>query len=255
MVDQEFDPNFNPFDSDNFEVSSILNGIRGIIAAEPVPEFKKYRNPNAKPDPQTGQLPAEKTVLSFTVTSPDLQKPRELRISAGGAEPAKLVNGRLVADVAGPFIIGKLNKNSNVSDFFANLKAAGFEMVKLVPAGGVGVEALAGADITWRALEKTFEDFRTHKKDVRVYDVPAQFHGFDGVAAPGAADANADLETVRAAILAAVQQFKEIPRSQLSIRVGPALKGNANLLGLLLKDETLAGIPGTTYDKKSIRLA
>ena len=80
-----------------------------------------------------------------------------------------------------------------------------------------------------------------------------------GVASGPSAEEQSALKTsVSDAVLKALAEFKEIPRGQLSIRVGKLLQGSANAsaaLALLLRDEFLASIPGTVYDKKTIKLA
>lgn len=264
----------NLFDPDTFVTSSPLNGRRGVIA-----EAGAIRHNYG------GKIAEEVTALRIVVLCADLEKPRVNLIAAGGLKPSDRPSG--APTIAGAFLTGgKIDKKSNIADFLNGLKAAGFPVAQL---GARGFDALQGADITWRALEKP-----QGKGQTKTYDIPSEFHGYvtgtaldellqiagkapnveasaaasAGVAAAGAnasvsvsAQDNTALKAeLASAVLAALQVAPGnfIPRGQLSIKLQPAFKDHpqrVQALTLLLKDETLAGIPGIEYDKKVVRLS
>lgn len=258
---------FNPFDSENFEATSKLNGRRGVVLDA---VFIRHN--------YNGKSEKDATALSVTVRVPEFEKASNNLYSAGSlwpsSEPTKLgADGKPKGgpkELTGAFLTdGAIAKGSNVADFLNELKSAGFPILEF---GKLGATALVGADLTWKTIEKGKGKF------AKTYDVPAEYHGRksaeevaalkagaseDEAAAESAPAAAVDQSAAEAALVAATiaalkEANGEIPRGQLSIRVGSKLpkdvdKGYA--MTRLLKDEFLAGIPGATWDKKILKLA
>lgn len=237
------------FDPDNFVTSSPLNGRRGVIR-----EAYMLRHNYG------GKSAEDSTGAKIKVVSPDLEKPRVMLISSGAVWPSE--DGR-TKSVQGPFIAGKLDKKSNLADFLRGVKASGFDYSLILTKG---FAALENAEFTWKAFEKKVNG------ELKAYDIPAEFHGFvapeegDGdttapdpaVKAAPAVDEELLVE-VRNAVAGALaaEPTQEIPRGQLSIKVGPKFKDHpkkVQAFGLLMKDDTLAGIPNVVYDKKTVKL-
>jgi hypothetical protein len=232
------DTDFNPFDPENFVVSSALNGVTGKVA---VAEFMKTN--------YGGKAERESTVFRVVVEAANLEKPRELLISCGDIQPSK---DGVTADVVGPFFVGKINKGSNLATFIDALKAGGFDLKLFAKAGG---DALVGALITFKAIEKTIG--RGKDRQVKTYDVPATFVGFEGQATAAVADLSELKTKLAEAIKAAVaNNGGELPRGQLSAKLAGVLKDEPNkagALGLLVDEGFLSSIEGIAYDKKTLK--
>lgn len=263
---------FDMFDTDTFITSSALNGRKGVIV-----EAEFIRTNYGKQDTP------ESTVARIVVVSPDLDKPRTLLVSSGDLYPSNTPGGHGPRTLTGAFLTGgKINKGSNLADFVNGTRGSGFPMQEL---SARGLEALIGAAFMWRAFEKVIN------KKTKGYDVPLEFVGYEDISAlkeklktqpatgfgsqvvtgptqGGASALSAEerekasqalKENVGHAVVEALQAHGgNIPRSQLSIRVGPRLQGlqnKAEAFALLISDQFLAGIPGVTFDKKSISLA
>lgn len=245
---------YNPFDADNFEATSKLNGRRGVITEA---EFIRH-NYNGKAD-------NDSTALSVSVKVEGYEKPSNNLYSAGSLFPSEEPT-TLGSDgkpkggpqaLRGPFLTGgNITKQSNVASFLAELKSTTFPMKEFLEKGA---KALVGADITWKSLEKKAG------KETKSYDVPAEFHGFvsidkDGETSSSTPEASAAVDTqalVDATVAALKANGGSISRSQLSIRVGSQLPKEIDrsvALSYLLKDEFLSTVPGTTYDKKTLIL-
>jgi len=250
------------FDPDNFVTKSALSGKLGTIVEADV---RKHAYEKGGP---------EATVIRVVVVSDELEKPRVNLISASSLEPSDSWGGP--ATVAGDFYSGVAGKGTNWYDFQVANKSAGFPLVEF---RAKGLKALIGAQYLWAAKEKKI------RGEVKAYDIPAEFRGFvdvatlnykapdsaaDPTAAPSAQVAAAaapqaafDATQVIASTLEALEaeSSKEIPRAQLSIKVGSRLSAaavsnqdRAKALGWLLKDENLSQIPGATFDKKVLKL-
>jgi len=255
------DPDYNPYDADNFVATSPLGGRRGVILDG---EIIKHN--------YGGATTTLATALQLTVSIPEFERPSNPRYSAGGALPS--LDGRTAAE-RGPHVVGKISKGTNLADFLTNLKAAGFPLGKLKD----GFGGLAGADVTFKTVEK-----KINKKDIKSYDFVGEFHGFvtpeklaelksaaesvtvpvEGAPAeapPIAPPADDDLKAaVASAIVTALraEASGEIVRGQLSQKVGPSLSTHPNrarALALLINDGFLATIQGVTYDKRSLKLS
>jgi len=234
------------FDPDHFVTTTALNGRRGVVTEA---EFIRHN--------YNGKYP-ESTAFKVVVNSPDLEKPRTLLIGCGALRPSE--DGK-TPSLIGPFVVGAIEKSSNVADFLKFLKASGFPYETL---GKKGADALVGAAFTFRAFEKKVSG------EMKAYDVPAEFHGFEEVVQSGEAtevtlpsSAVANKEELEALARETVIKIlkdrpnHEIARGQLSITVGPALAGDSRrvqVLGVLTQDSFLATIPGVTYDKKTLKL-
>ncbi len=258
---------YNIFDPSNFVTTTALNGKRAAIRPGAIFARRKYKDTDQE----------SHTFLVITVDGPSLTQPRTNLIKTGANWPAiKDASGKLVRAESGPFLAGRVEKNSNVSTFLSNLKASGFDMAGM---GSKGSAALDNAEITWKAVEKKISG------EAKAYDVPAEFHGYvtadyfparvqsentaveadastAGVAPAGNGAVTAPVDPavleqqVIDAIGQAVAQHGEIPRGQLSIRVGPLLKDNPNkaqAFSLLMSDEVISKVPGVMYDKKTIK--
>lgn len=258
------DPDFNPYDSDNFVSTSPMNGRKGVVTDA---EVVKWNYGGTRTDLTTA--------LKVSVFVAEFDKPhKDLYFTAGGLEPS--TDGKEKA-IAGPYLLGAINKQSNVSDFLSNLKASGFPIAELAPSKGKGFGALKGAEITFKTIDK-----KIGKGATKPYDVPGEFHGFvsldnipakpantdatEGQTAPTLAPATAAPadDTLKAqvseAIVAALRESPngEIQRSQLSLKVGPKLsdpKTRSAALALLINVNFLSTVPGTTFDKTTIKLS
>jgi len=239
---EDVNPGSNPFDDDNFVVSSALNGVTGKVT---LAEFAK----KAGKTPEDGEY----TILRVVVEAEGLDKPRELQISGGAVEPSK--DGE-TKDVVGPFFTGKVNKTSNLAAFLSALKASGFPMAKMAKSGAA---ALEGALITFKAVESKFYSKKDKKEVVSTKDLPAAFVGFDGEVAVAVEDLSELKATIGAAIKEAVEAAGGVlPRGQLSAKLAPVLKDIPNkskALGLLVDESFLASIEGVGYDKKQFTVS
>jgi hypothetical protein len=267
------DSGLDLFDPDNAKVTTALSGRKGVIQRGSAFIRHNYG----------GKIADMANALQITVVSPELEKPRRNLIGTGALVPGEKVgehpDGRpkvrpLPKNVLiGNFIAGgALEKRSNFYDFLTNLKASGFPMAELSQKGAA---ALDGAAFIWKALEKR------QGRDVKVYDVPSEFLGFEEVGAaedtgdavvtgdatvaasvaPAAAPEVSKEEVKRVVAEAVVRALAKnngaVPKSQLSIRVGPELKDyprKGDALAFLLDDSFIASIPGVTYDNKIVRL-
>lgn len=259
-MSEEQNQDFDIFNPDNAIVSSALSGKKGVILPGSIVMRHNYN----------GQLAELVTAAVLNVYAEGLDKPRNLLISVGNLKPSETNLG--VPAERGPFLAGgaKLNKQSAFTDFLSHLQASGFPMATLREKG---VAALDGAAFIWTAKE-----VKTGKgKDPKTRDLPLQFLGFEdttglGVTTSPGPDASNGTSPVPAAVdpaveaevtkvvleVLAAEPSKEIPRSQLAIKAGGKFAGlgakRPQALALLLKDSFLGGLPGVTFDKKTVKL-
>jgi hypothetical protein len=260
------DPDFNPYDPENFIATSPMNGRRAVVVDA---EAVRWNYGGTREDLVTA--------LKVTVYVPDFSNPfKDLYFTCGGLEPSQ--DGKTKA-IAGPHLVGGgIDRQSNLADFNANLKAAGFPLIELAPSRGKGFFALRGADITWKTIEKSIGKKGSQK--LKPYDVPGEFHGFVDLASLNLPDRNAPAEgvegqaaapvavpvtaapaddTLKATVSEALREAPngEIQRGQLATKVGPKLAAadRARSFSLLIKDDFLASVAGTTFDKKTIKLS
>ena len=228
------------FDPESFVSSSKLNGRRATIK-EAVAIRHNYG----------GAISDEVTAARLTIVCDTLEKPAVNLYGCGALFPSE---DRKTKSIAGPFLVGgQVSKNSNLSDLMKALRSSGFPMEKIKEDG---FKALDNATFDWIAFEKRAG------KEMKSYDMPAHFVGFEGEeAAPVTAPETAELEAKLAeALRATLKETPEIPRGQLVLKVGPKLsglpKGQAmQLMGLLLKDSFLAKVEGITFDAKVVKSA
>lgn len=265
---------FNIFDPDNAVVSSRLNGRRGTIVKI---EARRHN--------YNGKIQEEVTGVFITVISRDLEKPVELIIGAGALYPSRdaetFKKGQ--PDSYGDFLVGgKLSKQANLYDFLNEAKSAGFDVSS---AATKGLKAYLFADFTWKAVEKGRGKF------AKAYDFPAEYHGVDAegqqlldqyneaqaaAKASGSGDAQGEAAApseanaapapsaeeskaiVTTAVLAALAKApnKELSRGLLSVKTSPELPAGTNpkVLAVLVQESFLSSIPGTTFDKKTLKL-
>lgn len=195
-------------------------------------------------------------------------------VSSGDTWPARKIDqskpatpDNLEKAIIGPFLLGTVDNRSGIAVFNKALLKTDFPKDRL---GKEGFAALNGADFTWKGISKKVNG------EEKGTDVVEIFHGFVEIdeaqdaadqavagtqTAPAAPVVNeALLEEVKAAVLSTVKAAPngEVPRSQLSRLVGEGFKDPATrsqALVLLLKDSTLASIPGVTFENKTLKLA
>lgn len=262
MTEETYDVNSGGlFDPDNFVTKTALAGKRA-----PIIEAIAIRHNYG------GKIAEEVTAVRIKVRG--LKQP--MLIAAGDTHPATKIDeskpatqDNLQKALVGPFLIGKIEKRSNIAAFVKEAKAAGFPMAEL---GANGFSGFDGADVTWKALEKIIN------KEAKGYDVISEYHGKVDVSedlagnGPASADPTASpappVPSVDAGLLAEVQfalrqalqeaPNQEISRGQLSSVVGKKFadpQKRTKALVLLLKNDTLTSVDGVTFDGKTVKLS
>lgn len=234
------------WDVDSHSTGSYLDGKTGTVVAA---EFKR--------DNYGGRGP-ERTVLSVTVRIPDVaedKQPRPINFKAGDNWPSR---DRVTRDVAGPFLQagGKVDRKTVLSKFLKNLASTGFNMNRFADEGA---EALVGSTFVWKGTTIDYGKI-DGKQTEGNYDFPVELVSEgEGGAEAAPEDNTALVAALQAALNAALEETPEIPRGQLSIRLGKHLADfegdRSKALAFLLQDSNLALFEGVSFDKKTIRKA